>query len=121
MRALTVASVVLLAACGGSTAEPAPTTSTTTSAAPALLRFETTDLAGFCEDSLADLAEGEPGLATPEDAVAQFIREHAILRGLQFEDGGIWLRDKRVGRYSMRTLPGDTFMITEASWCYPDG
>ena len=76
------------------------------------LAFEDPQLAGLCEDSIADFAEGEPApSSTEQEAVAQFVAEHKILAGLALVGGTIFLREQRVGTYQVVDRPGGTLAV----------
>jgi hypothetical protein len=95
-----------------------PVTVTTDGGKP--LAFEDSQLAGGCEDTTAEFAEGEPSpSSTEQEAAAQLVAENKILEGLELVDGVILLRGEQVGSYQVVARPGGTFAVESAMWCYP--
>ncbi len=91
-----------------------PDTSKTT------LPFESLSLAGLCEDSIADFADGEPAPSSTEaEALAEFIQEHPTLRGLDLGDGVIMHREQQVGTYNIVDRPEGTVAVESGEWCFP--
>lgn len=87
-----------------------------------VLAFDDAAFAGLCEDLINDFAEGEPAPSTTkESAVQRFVAENRVLAGLVVEDGKILHRGEQVGSYRVVELPGDTFAVESAEWCYPGG
>ncbi len=82
--------------------------------------FDDPELAGLCESSISDFAEGEPSpFKTEAEAIAGSIREGSIPEYFDLSDGEIRFRNNRVGSYTMIELPEGTVAIESTEWCYP--
>lgn len=78
-------------------------------------------LAGLCNDFDTEVAEGEPGLDTAEEAIDAFVADgDDLLADATIEGQQILYGDEVVGRLSVSSMPAGGYLVTSAEWCYPD-
>lgn len=78
-------------------------------------------LAGLCADSDTEVAEGEPGLDTAEEAIEAFVMDgDDFLANATFEGQQIIYEGEVVGRMSVSSMPAGGYLVTSAEWCYPE-
>lgn len=83
---------------------------------------EAGSLAGLCSDLDTEIAEGEPGLDTAEQAIDEFVADgDDFLADATIEGQQIMYEGEPVGRLSVSSLPAGGYLVTSAEWCYPDG
>lgn len=78
-------------------------------------------LAGLCEEMIVEVAEGEPGLDTEDEAIDTFVASGGeFLSDATFEGQQIIYEGEVVGRMSVSSRPAGGYVVTSAEWCYPE-